>query len=83
MDLFVAQNNFRCKIANSKNEVMPTNEPGIGIENVRKRLALLYPGKHELMIADEGEFFVVSLMLELNTITVNAATRPFAAAAIA
>jgi hypothetical protein len=36
-----------------------------GMENVRKRLALLYPGKHELEIVDESEVFVVNLRLEL------------------
>ena len=38
---------------------------GTGITNVRKRLALLYPGKHELQINDEPEVFIVNLKLEL------------------
>jgi hypothetical protein len=37
----------------------------VGIQNVKKRLELLYPGKHELKLADEGVFFVVSLQLQL------------------
>jgi LytS/YehU family sensor histidine kinase len=57
------------KVLNSK----PTNrgsdhQPGIGIENVRKRLALLYPDKHELLINEEEEVFIVILKLELELV---------------
>lgn len=38
---------------------------GIGIHNVRKRLELLYPGKHVLKIMNEEEVFVVNLSLHL------------------
>jgi len=37
---------------------------GIGIENVKKRLALLYPAKHSLDIS-EGDTFLVNLRIEL------------------
>lgn len=46
----------------------PGPEPGksgIGIQNVRKRLELLYPGKHELNITDEEDVFIVNLKVEL------------------
>jgi len=66
-DLVVSKNILKCKIANSKNEFVPENPQGIGIDNVRKRLNHLYPGKHELRMNDEGSFFVVSLLLDLNT----------------
>lgn len=39
---------------------------GIGIENTRQRLELLYPGRHTLNIGKEKQTFVVSLKLELN-----------------
>lgn len=38
---------------------------GIGIKNVQKRLALLYPGKHELTITNEEDVFIVNLKIEL------------------
>jgi hypothetical protein len=41
---------------------------GIGIENVRKRLQLLYPDKHVLKIMNEEEVFVVTLSLQLESI---------------
>jgi two-component system LytT family sensor kinase len=38
---------------------------GIGIENTRQRLELLYPGKHSLKILNEDDTFTVILKLEL------------------
>jgi len=38
---------------------------GIGINNVRKRLEMLYPGRHELKISNEPDVFIVDLQLEL------------------
>jgi sensor histidine kinase YesM len=66
MDIAVKQKMLRCKIANSKNEDQLKANGGIGIQNVQKRLVYLYPGQHELKLSDEGDFFVVSLLLELN-----------------
>lgn len=40
---------------------------GIGLENVRKRLNLLYPKTHQLEIRDDGRFYEVTLRLELKT----------------
>ncbi len=39
---------------------------GIGIENTRQRLELLYPGKHNLSIGKKDKSFVVKLALDLN-----------------
>ncbi len=65
MDLTVKQNTMKCKIANSKNEQVVVSENGIGIQNVKKRLELLYPNKHELKMNNGNNFFVVSLFVEL------------------
>ena len=55
------------KLMNGKaNETARNNHTGIGILNVRKRLSLLYPGKHELLITDEEEVFIVNLWLQLD-----------------
>ena len=67
VDMSVKQDVLRCKIANSKNELVPLSKNGIGIQNVKKRLEFLYPGKHELKMNDEGNFFVVSLLVELKS----------------
>ncbi|HUS01832.1 MAG TPA: histidine kinase [Chitinophagaceae bacterium] len=65
MNLTVNQNMLRCKIANSKNADVTINENGIGIINVKKRLAFIYPGVHQLEINNEEDFFVAALTLQL------------------
>ena len=65
VDISVRQNILRCKIANSKNEFVPHSQNGIGVNNAKKRLVFLYPDKHELKMSDEGNFFVVSLLIDL------------------
>ncbi|AKQ45643.1 histidine kinase [Rufibacter radiotolerans] len=41
------------------------NQSGIGLVNVKQRLALLYPGKHELIIRNTPEEYFVHLTLQL------------------
>jgi sensor histidine kinase YesM len=36
---------------------------GIGLNNIRRRLNLLYPGKHKLDIRSEDDFFTVELII--------------------
>jgi sensor histidine kinase YesM len=67
VDISVRHDILKCKIANSKNEYVPFSDNGIGIQNVKKRLAFIYSDKHELKLNDEGDFFVVSLLLELKS----------------
>ena len=66
VDISVENNILKFKIANSKNEYTSHSNNGIGINNVKKRLELLHPGKYELKINDEGDFFAVSLMIKLS-----------------
>lgn len=49
--------------ANKKAAKKSDQTGGIGIDNVKRRLALLYPGKHRLEIADNDELFTVKLNL--------------------
>jgi hypothetical protein len=65
VDISAANVILKFKITNSKNELTSRSDNGIGINNVKKRLEFLYPGKHELKINDEGDFFAVSLMVKL------------------
>jgi len=67
VDISIRQHTLRCKIVNSKNINQPYRNNGIGIQNVKKRLSILYPEKHELKMNDEENFFVVSLLMELSS----------------
>jgi two-component system LytT family sensor kinase len=42
------------------------DKSGIGLENVKKRLQLLYPKKHELIIRETGREFFVHLSIQLS-----------------
>jgi two-component system, LytTR family, sensor kinase len=42
------------------------NKSGIGLNNVKQRLQLLYPGKHELVIRETGKEFFVHLTIRLS-----------------
>ncbi|WP_321345932.1 histidine kinase [uncultured Draconibacterium sp.] len=57
------------EIENSKGRAidpLPDKYRGIGIENVKKRLELIYPDRHKLTIRDNTETFKVLLQLQLN-----------------
>ncbi|HLY68240.1 MAG TPA: histidine kinase [Puia sp.] len=71
VDIAANDNVVKCKMINSKNLDGSIKNGGIGIQNAMKRLAILYPGKHELKLSDEGNFFVVSLMVDVNKNGVN------------
>jgi two-component system LytT family sensor kinase len=61
-------NSILLKIANNipKNQIIKDDVGGIGLENVRKRLDILYPKRHNLVINRENGIFKVELKLELN-----------------
>lgn len=45
---------------------MLNTEGGIGLKNVQKRLELLYPNKHQLLVHQENNTFTATLTLALN-----------------
>ncbi|TSD67241.1 hypothetical protein FFF34_007540 [Inquilinus sp. KBS0705] len=51
-------------IADSK--TTQEHEGGIGLKNVQKRLQLLYPNSHQLIVHEANDVFTVTLTLELN-----------------
>ena len=50
---------------NPQNETYDKLRSGIGLINVKKRLELLYPNKHELVIHQDDDNFTVTLILQL------------------
>ena len=65
--LGVAQGWFTCCITNTKNAgpAPATAAAGIGLRNVRQRLALLYPERHRLEVVAGEHSFAVTLALLL------------------
>lgn len=45
-----------------------TGEPGVGLHNVRSRLHLLYPGRHQLQLEQIGQVFYARLQIKLQEI---------------
>jgi LytS/YehU family sensor histidine kinase len=68
------------KLSNSKPSLSNAYKPnkGIGLTNVRKRLHLVYPGRHQLDISETEDMFTVNMQIVLgkdaftNTKTINA-----------
>ena len=56
---------MRCKnsFAQEKNNQSLTQ--GIGLENVRKRLDLIYPNAHDLRISTDNNYYLVDLTIDL------------------
>ncbi|MDZ4794662.1 MAG: histidine kinase [Bacteroidota bacterium] len=66
VDMFLVKSNFVFSVANSKEKQPTTEQPGgIGLNNVKRRLELLYPGRHELKIEDAENLFTVQLNLQV------------------
>lgn len=54
-------------VVNSKPAIVPeVKREGIGLENVKRRLNLLYPNSHLLAISDEVKVYRVKLSVDLN-----------------
>jgi len=51
------------KVSNKKNHDQKDQTGGIGLSNVQRRLALIYPEKYQLQITDENDTFTVTLKL--------------------
>ncbi|MBX2944324.1 MAG: histidine kinase [Cyclobacteriaceae bacterium] len=71
IDLDKKDNSFYLNITNTiDDKKAPTEDSGIGLRNVKRRLELLYPGRYTLLINKTPEQFEVKLELNLQeTIT--------------
>jgi LytS/YehU family sensor histidine kinase len=71
LDLIVEDQELQMKLINGKTSydgVQPSS--GIGLQNVQKRLKLMYPQSHELRIREHEDTFIVTLSLQLNKIII-------------
>jgi len=62
---FIAENSIGSAVQTEE-----INHSGIGLENVRKRLALLFPGKHKLKIESKETVFRVELSIQKDKLKV-------------
>ena len=68
LDIKIEKNKLNFTVENNKgliDEVNTGDHNGLGLENVKRQLELLYPDKHLLNITDEQDRFVVALQLSL------------------
>ena len=66
IDLHTENNRLVFEVKNKVNrqfKEIKDNASGIGLNNVRRRLELLYPDNHQLTIKDESDFYIVKLVI--------------------
>ncbi len=71
LNIAIKNNLLDFNVANSS-PLQPTaakNKGGIGLSNVKKRLEILYPGKHQLNISTTEGVYSVQMQIELQTQT--------------
>ena len=56
---------FECSNPKPKGPLNQTTAGGLGLPNVRRRLELLYPERHHLMITDQADQYHICLTLNL------------------
>ncbi|HET8859364.1 hypothetical protein [Marivirga sp.] len=73
LDLKIQEESVHFKLVNSRVSFTSKNNAkgGIGLQNVRKRLELLYPSQHELVITEEEDLFIVNLKIQLQVEKIN------------
>lgn len=65
IELKVVMHQFQMHVKNKINTLKKDKTGGIGLANVRRRLALIYPQKHQLLIDQQNNTFTVNLKIDL------------------
>lgn len=66
MEVIENKLHFECRNQLGQNGKRDKESSGVGLTNIRNRLALLYPDAHELHIKKSEDYFTVNLLLDLN-----------------
>lgn len=67
--LSVADNEITFSVSNKTGAVNKDTMDGIGLENVKRRLELVYPGKHRLQVQQPDSRYEIVLQLTLNPVS--------------
>lgn len=65
IDLKVSGKQLSFTVSNLINQQEKDHSTGIGLPNIRRRLELIYPNRHELLISNDGETYTAKLRLDL------------------
>ena len=67
VNIFISLKNniLEVKIENSKGPDRAANPQGIGLQNVRRQLELLYPNRHEFRVSNTPDSFTAELRIDL------------------
>ena len=65
ISLFCDEKQIRFKVKNKIGQQKKDQLGGIGLQNLRNRLEILYPGKHQLNTHQEDEVFIATLEIQL------------------
>ena len=60
-----SQLHFKIENSHTEQYKIPSKSQGLGLENVKKRLAIQYPEKHQLSINKTDSDFIVTVVLDL------------------
>jgi LytS/YehU family sensor histidine kinase len=74
LSIHIEQDVLFMKLMNGKDntQVSPHQKSGTGINNVKKRLQLLYPDRHQIEIINEPDVFIVNLSVTLSIVPAEA-----------
>lgn len=61
----VIRQELKVSVFNKINQNQKDHSSGIGLINVQRRLYLIYPGKHDLEVQNDGKSYQVNLRIEL------------------
>jgi two-component system, LytTR family, sensor kinase len=69
IDLKISENRLLFRVLNSRfsgHDQVSKPDSGIGLENVKRRLTLIYPDRHHLTILEQDKHFSIELNINLN-----------------
>jgi sensor histidine kinase YesM len=65
LTILITDKQLKLKLVNGKGKQLEKKSRGIGLNNVQKRLELLYPKRHHFHISETEDAFIVSMNIEL------------------